>query len=360
LVNFGDIAHVPPLEISERRREGMMHITTDQSRFINGTTTAFLNDYNARFAALVRHDLRIERLPDDLNAFVEKVGQVGNYASWDHDVDIPRAVWPALKRVLLSERRRMAREIEKAKAKTPHPQILASLEELLEPYTSLLAFDAMQNTEALASPRLTDYLTLERVVELTKEDLVWQPRVFDEKFHILTAPELFLPDLEYHRRQADLRGLSVGVVFLDIDNFKLSFNKPYGEFIVDRFVLPRFMEALEAHFYGHGQAYRFGGDEYAVIMPNADQEIGLLLLDRFRARLRELTFQNVEPRITVSAGLCVASGDCHLTNPELLERATKAKNVAKDKGKNRVAGFRGELFRDSDIEVLSESRQGQQ
>src|SRR6516162_9933128 len=58
-----------------------------------------------------------------------------------------------------------------------------------------------------------------------------------------------------------LRGIILAIAFLDIDDFK-TFNTKYGETKIDLNLLPRFMQALEAHVYHHGHAYRQGGDEY--------------------------------------------------------------------------------------------------
>ena len=52
----------------------------------------------------------------------------------------------------------------------------------------------------------------------------------------------------------------LAVAFLDIDDFK-RFNSDYGETKVDRNLLTRFMQVLEAHVYHHGFAYRQGGKE---------------------------------------------------------------------------------------------------
>ena len=52
----------------------------------------------------------------------------------------------------------------------------------------------------------------------------------------------------------------------NIDKFK-DFNTKYGETQIDVRLLPRFMAALEAHVYSRGFAYRFGGDEYVVLLP---------------------------------------------------------------------------------------------
>ena len=92
--------------------------------------------------------------------------------------------------------------------------------------------------------------------------LTIQERAYDEKFQLLHAPTLFLPDLSYYRTICELRAVPVSVAYIDIDDFK-SFNTRYGETQVDRDVLPRFMGTLEAHLFFHSFAQHIllSGDE---------------------------------------------------------------------------------------------------
>src|SRR5262249_17371087 len=109
---------------------------------------------------------------------------------------------------------------------------------------------------------------------------------YDEKFHILRAPGLFSRDLEQIRWQCDMRNTSVVISYVDIDDFK-SFNTKYGEIAVDRIVLPTFMSVLEAHMFAHGYAYRHGGDEYLLLLPNTSFEIATVFLDQLRRDLAQ-------------------------------------------------------------------------
>jgi hypothetical protein len=57
-------------------------------------------------------------------------------------------------------------------------------------------------------------------------------------------------------------------------------------------------------------------------------------------------------RTTVSIGLCIVDPDCPLTDRELLDRANRAKQFAKQNGKNRIATYRGLRFTDRELEVV--------
>jgi diguanylate cyclase (GGDEF)-like protein len=194
-------------------------------------------------------------------------------------------------------------------------------------------------------------LTLERIEKL-EGGTAFPERQYDEKFHLLQAPTLFLPDLHYYRGKCGVRDLRVAIAFMDIDKFK-DFNDTVGETNVDRHVLPVFMRAVEAHIYGHGYAYRFGGDEYALLMPNADAHLALGLVSALRKRVAALRFLGAERGITVSVGLCVADRDCFLTDGELLQKAERAKNFAKKEGRDRVASYSGQLFDERELLILT-------
>lgn len=287
--------------------------------------------------------------PDELRGVEAELLQVKR-ALENKDLLLTPDALPVIKMVVIAQRRALATRIEAAKSQAAHAQILAGLESHLRPFAEIMSASWFRETEAMRAPQLRDFLTLEQITRKSQHKL-WS-RKFDEKFHILMAPELFLSDLDYYRVECDVRRLEVGVAFLDIDDFKLNFNKRYGEFKVDRNVLPSFMSHLEAHFFSHGAAYRFGGDEYAVILPNVTQESASAMIGSFQRSLSTLRFVGVEETISVSAGLCLAGADSFLTNAEQLERATRAKNFAKENGKNCLATFSGSAFHDDDLYIV--------
>jgi diguanylate cyclase (GGDEF)-like protein len=263
---------------------------------------------------------------------------------------------PLLKRVLLAYRLDKATEVERLREKTVHLEVLERLDELIRPLDELAGRRWFRETAPVWLPRLTDYLDLERVEKRLGQELQLPPREYDEKFHILQAPSLFLRDLHYYRRKCALRGAPVAVAFLDIDEFKRKFNTPHGETKVDRHVLPRFMRALEAHVAFHGHAYRQGGDEYLAILPGLSRDLAVLFLDELRRKLGELEYPDVPERTTVSVGVCVADADCPLTDRELRDRANRAEAFAKQAGRNCIATYRGGQLAEDELYVAAPAR----
>lgn len=255
-----------------------------------------------------------------------------------------------LKAVVAHQRRALASEIDEPRRRTGHREAIRYLEKELRVLDDVVNAPWFSEVAPARLPRLTDYLSLRFAEQALGGGQALAPRVYDEKFEILEAPALFVSDLAVYRRRCGLRRVPTCVVYLDIDDFK-AFNTRHGETRIDRDLLPAFMELLEAHAFAHGHAYRFGGDEYVMLLPNYPREDAVRLVRRFQAALRELVLAGIDAPPTISAGICPVGPDCILTDREVLERANRAKNHAKAHGKDRVAWFRGELYRDDLLEL---------
>jgi diguanylate cyclase (GGDEF)-like protein len=205
------------------------------------------------------------------------------------------------------------------------------------------------DTEAIRMPRLADFLTLHGVeTALAALQLHLPDRQYDEKFHILQPHSLMLPDLHYYRIACSARNGSVAVAFMDIDKFK-DFNTKYGEVAVDRDILPVFMSTIAAFIFGRGHAYRYGGDEYGLILPSVELDEAVSAVDHLRLRLQSTPYRGVDEHTSVSIGLCVVRPESFLTDYEAVQRAARAKNFAKANGRNCVATYAGELYRAEDL-----------
>ena len=190
--------------------------------------------------------------------------------------------------------------MDEQRSRTTNPHVITALEKQLELYDGVIRETWFQEALPEYPISLSDMLTLERAEQLDA-GASFSNRHYDEKFHILQSPALFLPDLHYYRGRCGVRMIPVSIAFLDIDRFK-EFNSDVGETQVDRHVLPVFMRALEAHIYGHGFAYRFGGDEYALLLPNANLDLATTFVIGLRRRVAELSFAGTDKVITVRSG----------------------------------------------------------
>ncbi len=248
-----------------------------------------------------------------------------------------------LKRVLLSERRRAASALEEPLGKVVDPAVVGSLRRELLRFDDLLSEPWAVAESAQRVPKLTDFLSIQFARRAMPDAPALLPRALDEKFNVLAAPRLFFPDLAHYRHECGLRGVELCVAYLDIDDFK-SVNTRLTETVVDLCVLAPFMELIEAWVFGRGHAYRFGGDEYVLLLPNVASELATRLLADLRARVACSAFRAKDVRLSITQGACVVDQDCHLTDHEILGRANAAKARAKVERKGSVAVVKGPIW----------------
>src|SRR5256885_10808412 len=198
-------------------------------------------------------------------------------------------------------------------------EIRAALEAQSEPVRLLMSEEWFQNPRAIRLPRLTDFLTPRDTYQVMPATPDLRGSDYDDKFRILLSPASFLPALRRCRIESWLRDINVAVAFTDIDDFK-ALNTRYTESVVDRDLLPKIMRTIEARVYSHGWAYRFGGDEYLLLLPNMDLKVAGDVLQRLQERLRPLESLVIPEAISLSLGLCVVTPDSFLTDREVQEK----------------------------------------
>lgn len=125
------------------------------------------------------------------------------------------------------------------------------------------------------------------------------------------------------------------IAMLDIDHFK-RINDSYGHLYGDE-VLLVFSQAMEKHFRYNDFLFRFGGEEFVVILNLVNQADAEATFERFRAAIERHQFP-IAGQVTVSIGLTHID---HLTLPiHLLDRADKALYQAKASGRNKLVAYR--------------------
>ena len=76
-----------------------------------------------------------------------------------------------------------------------------------------------------------------------------------------------------------------------------------------------------------------------------------LLFSEFQEKLQELELPGVSEKISVCVGVCTALPECELTDRELVRFASKAKQVAKERGKHRVVGYTGPTYDQEPVDL---------
>jgi diguanylate cyclase (GGDEF)-like protein len=137
-----------------------------------------------------------------------------------------------------------------------------------------------------------------------------------------------------HRRQAQPEGLDHWLAVVDIDHFK-RVNDNFGHLIGDE-VLLLVATMMKNSFRTHDKLFRFGGEEFIVLLKPNTADDAQRIFDRFRAGIEARDFPQVG-HVTVSVGYAgIRPGD----QPSvILDNADNALYWAKENGRNRVASY---------------------
>lgn len=244
---------------------------------------------------------------------------------------------PLLREALLFRRRQLATDVYARSTLVHGRELRSALDEQLAPHERLMGRWWLRQAPPVALPALVDYFPTSVLENLLVDRAVVN---FDDKFNILYAASGFHHDLEWARQAHELRGLSLAVAYLDIDNFK-NVNTTLGEPTVDRVVLPQFQRCIEAHVYMRGRAFKIGGDEYIVMLQNVDTAEACQSMRALQQKLAAITYAGVG-KITASIGVVLVSPRCPFIGAEIEGKAAAAKALAKASGKNVVATYTDE------------------
>jgi diguanylate cyclase (GGDEF)-like protein len=192
-------------------------------------------------------------------------------------------------------------------------------------------------TRRLVSAVLRLYQNFQGLLDYGERDALTEllnRKTFDGAFLKATTALFDPPESISNDRRQVQHGGSYWLAMLDIDHFK-RVNDNFGHLIGDE-VLLLLARLMRDTFRFHDQLYRFGGEEFVVLMHCAEQGQAQIGLERLRRHTEKHAFPQVG-QITVSIGFTeVQHGD---TPSAAFERADKAVYFAKAHGRNQVAGY---------------------
>lgn len=134
-------------------------------------------------------------------------------------------------------------------------------------------------------------------------------------------------------------GHGLGLCMIDLDHFK-RVNDTHGHLCGDR-VLHEFGRLLNDSIRKYDVGCRYGGEEFAVILPDTSLDKAMSLCERFRARVKDydFTYEDLTLHITASIGVAARPARGGFTGKQLVDLADKALYQAKSQGRNTVVAM---------------------
>lgn len=213
-----------------------------------------------------------------------------------------------------------------------HPKEIELLEDndrALKGYRDLL--ETLSNVIGLLVENLRLYERVRRQSIVDHLTGVFNRRYFDQKL----AEEI---------TRATRYGRELSLVLLDIDHFKeINDRMSYKQ---GDLVLQETARVFRSHTREVDMVCRYGGDEFAILMPETSYENALSKAENLRLVVRSLEFTNASDpskplRLTLSIGVTAHHPDVR-TGDELLRAVDEALHLAKRSGRDAVCGtFKG-------------------
>ena len=130
---------------------------------------------------------------------------------------------------------------------------------------------------------------------------------------------------------------SLSVMMIDIDHFK-KFNDTFGHLVGDK-VLSIISDLIRNCIRAYDQAFRYGGEEIAVICPHTTRRQAITAAERIRKEIENYPFfaggEEEKVQLTVSIGISSYPENAN-SKQKLIEKVDQALYLAKEEGRNRV------------------------
>jgi diguanylate cyclase (GGDEF)-like protein len=130
---------------------------------------------------------------------------------------------------------------------------------------------------------------------------------------------------------------TLGLLMIDIDHFK-AFNDNHGHLVGD-LVIKEVANCLQQELKrSTDHLCRYGGEEFAIILPNTDKDGAVLLAEQVRLCLanHRIQHEELELSISVSIGCYAAVAEISSISADYIQAADIALYQAKNEGRNKV------------------------
>jgi len=145
----------------------------------------------------------------------------------------------------------------------------------------------------------------------------------------------FYNQLKIEIHKAELCNVPLSLLLLDIDHFKL-YNDTYGHLKGDK-VLLNIGQMINSCLRKKDSAYRYGGEEFTVILPETPKNGAKVVAQRLRARIEaKKFFPEQEKSVTVTVSIGVTEYADKEDAAAFVARADQAMFASKQKGRNTI------------------------
>ncbi|MDX1358828.1 MAG: GGDEF domain-containing protein, partial [Clostridia bacterium] len=147
--------------------------------------------------------------------------------------------------------------------------------------------------------------------------------------------------MEMEWKRSSRTGKPFAFLLIDLDHFK-NYNDTYGHTEGDICLRKTAIIMQKNLRRASDEIFRYGGEEFGVILPFTDVKSAQLVAERLRSKVEEaaITHEGTEPGVlTVSIGITSAVGDKDIQYQEMYIEADKALYAAKRAGRNRIISF---------------------
>lgn len=213
--------------------------------------------------------------------------------------------------------------------------VLAGMEAGADDYVTKPLDPFTLRTRLLVALRVT---ALHTQLALYRQKLVRQART-DPLTNLDNRLKL-TEDLSLLHSRSMRYGTKYSLAICDVDYFK-SFNDQLGHPAGDE-ALRAVADALTRYSRDSDGIYRYGGEEFLLILPEQGDTDAHIVVDRIRGGIQGLAIVhagNPENVLTISAGVSTFCSDHLVSSEQLLKEADDALYSAKAAGRNRVASF---------------------
>lgn len=140
--------------------------------------------------------------------------------------------------------------------------------------------------------------------------------------------------LSREMQRANRSGSYLSLIFVDVDYFK-SVNDSHGHACGD-LALAAVATKIKDGIRGCDMVFRYGGEEFVVLLANTNRESAALIAERIRAYIESHVIAYGLATLSLTASLGVSSSEQDQDMETLIQRADSAMYQAKQLGRNRV------------------------